>query len=207
MIDAKALDRAIAAIADEMVAWANEDATLRHGAQALAQTPRQPRALAARQLPVCLYWDQALALVSGARPEKIAAILRGLAPALGWMQNPNYTEAVMDAHWLRNYGYVELVGGDGHQLADGVRMGFLLFGPQTLYPPHRHPAEEAYFVLGGVAEWQREDGPWQARPPGAIIYHPSGLVHATRTREEPLLVGYIWWGAVATRARVLHAGG
>lgn len=205
MTDPTALDRGIAAIADEMVAWANEDVTLRHGAQALVQTPRRPRVLPTRILPVCAYWVQALALARGARPERIAAILRGLTPALGWMQNPNYTEALMGARWLGNYGYVELIGGDGHQLADGVRMGVLMFGPQTLYPPHRHPAEEAYFVLGGTAEWQGGDEPWQAHPPGAVIHHAPGIVHATRTRDEPLLAAYLWWGAVAARARVVTA--
>jgi mannose-6-phosphate isomerase-like protein (cupin superfamily) len=197
------LDHGIAAIAEAIIEWSASEPALSQGAQALAQARRTPRSLSPRNFPVCAYWDQALSLARGPRPEGIAAILRGLTPMLSWMQNPNYTEALMGARWLRNYGYVELIGGDGHQRADDVRMGVLMFGPHTLYPPHRHPAEEAYFALGGTADWQRGDEPWQAHPPGAVIHHPPGALHATRTRDEPLLAAYLWWGAVAARAQIV----
>ena len=31
-------------------------------------------------------------------------------------------------------------------------------------------------------------------PPGALVLHPSGVVHAMRTHEEPLLAVYTWTG-------------
>jgi hypothetical protein len=201
----------VGAIAGDIVNWLMTDSgasepereALQRGARRLAASQPTPRHLPARVLPVCAFWDQALSLVRGPRPERIAAALRALAPGLCWMQNPNYTEAAMGAHWLRHYGYIELIGDDGHLAEKGVRMGIMLLGPETLYPPHRHPAEEVYLVLGGTAEWQRGGEAWRTRLPGAVIHHAPGLVHATRTRDEPLLVAYLWWGAVEARAQVL----
>jgi hypothetical protein len=47
------------------------------------------------------------------------------------------------------------------------------------------------------------DGPFVARPPGAVIYHPPNLVHATRTGAQPLAALYLWTGDLATYARII----
>ena len=88
--------------------------------------------------------------------------------------------------------------------SDQARLGFLMLGPDTLYPPHAHAAEELYLVLAGTAAWQHGHEPWVNRPPGTAIHHPPRLPHATRTAAEPLLALYLWWGAdLGVHARVL----
>ena len=91
-----------------------------------------------------------------------------------------------------------LLGGSDYSL------GVLLLGPGLTYPPHAHPANEIYYVVGGTAEWRQGDGPWTRRAPGSLIQHPSGQVHATRTGRDPLLALYLWWGDIETE-HLLHA--
>jgi quercetin dioxygenase-like cupin family protein len=153
-----------------------------------------------RQLPVCRYWLKALARAEGTPAATLAAALRPFDPALQWIQNPNYTAASMGAGFVENYGYADLLGPRGLMLHDQFAVGVLLLGPDTTYPPHHHPAIEVYCVVGGVAEWQREDGPWTKKPSGSLIYHPSGLAHATRTGADPLLALYLWRGHLGTPA-------
>ena len=90
-----------------------------------------------------------------------------------------------------------LIGGGGYAL------GVLLLGPGLTYPPHAHPANEVYYIVGGSAEWRRGDGPWTSRATGSLVQHPSGLVHATRTGDDPLLALYLWWGDIETHARLM----
>ena len=78
--------------------------------------------------------------------------------------------------------------------------GFLLLGPQTLYPRHRHEAEEIYVPLSGTAAWQQGDGAWREKLPGAAIHHTSLEPHAMRTAQQPLLALYLWRGGGLTRS-------
>ncbi len=73
--------------------------------------------------------------------------------------------------------------------------GFLLLGPRTFYPRHRHEAEEIYLPLSGTAEWQQGDAIWREHPPGTIIHHSSEEPHAMRTHAQPLLALYLWRSA------------
>ena len=99
-----------------------------------------------------------------------------------------------------NYAYVELAGpGRWFESAD-IRLGFLLLGPQSHYPDHCHPAEEAYHVVSGTAEWWREDTGWTARQAGTLIHHAPLVRHAMRTRDEPLLALYCWAGEIGAHA-------
>ncbi len=73
-----------------------------------------------------------------------------------------------------------------------IACGFLILGPSTHYPRHRHEAEEIYLPLSGTAAWQQGDAGWQDRAPGALIHHASEEPHAMRTRGSPLLALYLW---------------
>ena len=114
------------------------------------------------------------------------------APELCWRQT--YDGRDVAPTFLDRYGWAELLGPYGLFASDRSRLGFLLLGPDTLYPPHAHAAEELYLVLAGTADWQKGDEPWRAVPPGGTIHHPTRLPHAMRTAGEPLLAMYLWWG-------------
>ncbi len=114
------------------------------------------------------------------------------APALHWRQTYGAGEAA--AGFLRNYGYTELLGPDAPWPAISISCGFLLLGPSTRYPPHRHLAEEIYLPLCGTAHWQQGARGWEALPPGTLIHHESGVPHAMQTGSQPLLALYVWRG-------------
>jgi quercetin dioxygenase-like cupin family protein len=89
--------------------------------------------------------------------------------------------------------FAELVGPDAPFRSGTVCLGLTLIAPHTLYPAHRHPAIELYFVLSGTATWTA-GGLETLAPPGTLVLHPSGVSHAMTTRAEPLLAVYTWSG-------------
>jgi mannose-6-phosphate isomerase-like protein (cupin superfamily) len=174
-------------------AWALMAARLPAGAPA-ALPPLAPNtpAPAASTLPVLAWLDDLPALAeSGTRP--LVEQLVAAAPALAWRRTYDARNAA--PAFLARYGWTELVGPHGGCAADTLRLGFLLLGPDTLYPAHAHAAEELYQVLAGTADWRRDRAHWHSVPPGGAIHHPPNISHAMRTSAEPLLALYLWWGA------------
>ena len=127
------------------------------------------------------------------RSEGILSPLRQLAPALTW----RYSYAPRaDAPGLEhNVAWSEFVGPAAPIQSDRICLGVTLIAPHTLYPLHRHNAVETYFVLSGTATWTAA-GRSQTQPPGSFILHPSNIVHAMQTWDEPLLAVYTWSGDV-----------
>ncbi len=166
--------------------------------------PAAARPTAQSSLPVLRHWPRALELVGDSAAAPVLPSLQTLAPALDWIQNPNYRANPPSPGFLENYGYAQLAG-PAHVptlLETGTcAFGLLLLGPGLLYPSHRHPAVELYLPLT-PGEWQRGPEPWRAVPPATPIHHPSGLSHATRAGAGPLLALYLWQGDLATHARI-----
>ncbi len=96
------------------------------------------------------------------------------------------------ADFLDRYGWTELLGRRGPFASERIACGFLLLGPATAYPRHRHEAEEWYLPLTGAARWRQGDGIWRTRLPGTLIVHRSEEPHAMRTGASPLLALYCW---------------
>lgn len=90
------------------------------------------------------------------------------------------------------YAVVRLAGPAGTWFADDLTTAVTLQAPNVFYPPHAHKQREVYGVIGGEAEWQRGAEPWLIQRSGERIYHPSGVRHATRTHDEPLLAFASW---------------
>ncbi|HMK87027.1 MAG TPA: dimethylsulfonioproprionate lyase family protein [Steroidobacteraceae bacterium] len=127
------------------------------------------------------------------------------APSLEWRQT--YTLAEMGAAFLQNYGWSELLGPTGGKTSAQISCGVVVLGPHTLYPLHRHEAEEIYIPLSGTAQWQQGDALWRIRLPGTLIHHRSEEPHAMRTGNEPLLAMYLWRSAnLDQKARLERPG-
>jgi mannose-6-phosphate isomerase-like protein (cupin superfamily) len=94
----------------------------------------------------------------------------------------------------QNIAFAEIIGPAAPFRSDSVCLGLTLIGPETLYPAHRHPAIELYYVVAGIATWTL-DGVSHDHPPGTFILHPSQAVHAMQTHAEPLLAIYSWSGS------------
>ena len=71
-----------------------------------------------------------------------------------------------------------------------ARAGLFMQTPNVLYPQRRHLAEETYFVLSGISDWQLGDGPFVTRCAGEFSHHPSNVLHSTRTLTSPLLTAW-----------------
>lgn len=150
--------------------------------------PRQ-RALEAAALPV-LRWLPDIAADGAAFGMDLVAAVCGAAASLAWRQT--YTARDLDAGFLDNYGWCEILGASGPLASERLACGFLLLGPGTHYPRHRHEAEEIYLPLSGIAAWQQGDAIWRERPPGTPIHHAGEEPHSMRTGASPLLALYLW---------------
>ncbi len=144
--------------------------------------------------PIALSVDD---LIGDKRTEPLLDALRPCMLAMPWRQNPTYT----DESLLGRYAYCELMGPTGLAPHAKVSIGLLYLGPGTFYPPHAHPAEEAYHLLAGASEWQAGAGVMTPRSPGDRMEHPSGVSHAMRAGTTPMLALYVWRGDLITPAR------
>jgi len=162
------------------------------------------RSLAPRGLACLRHLDRIAERAAGDE-RRLAGLLAGGRDGLAWGQT--YTEADFGAGFLDNYGWMELAGTRGHFVSEAVAAGFLLLGPQTHYPDHHHVAEEIYIPLTGGTLWSMGGGAPAARPAGEAIRHPSGVSHAMRTGDEPLLALYLWRGGDLAQHSVIGRAG
>jgi quercetin dioxygenase-like cupin family protein len=147
------------------------------------------REVAPSSLPV-LRWLAAVRSSAPAFSTKVVTELCNLAPTMRWRQT--YKQPDVSAAFLQNYGWAEIAGLTGPLPSSHLACGFLLLGPSTEYPRHRHEAQEVYVPLSGTASWQQGDGIWRERSPGAVIHHRSDEPHAMRTASQPMLAVYLW---------------
>ena len=152
--------------------------------------------------PVRRHMTAAIAAARDGPLRQLANALNAIEPISDWLQNPNYNEKPIGRAFLDNYGYVEFVGPGRPVESHSFLIGFLLLGPDTLYPDHCHQAAEVYHVVAGTGQWWLEDQDWTTRPPGAAIAHAPGVRHAMRAGAEPLLALYCWQGEIATAAHL-----
>ena len=161
------------------------------------------RAVARCDLPV-LRWLPQIAGDRAAFGIDLVAALARTAPSLAWRQT--YGEKDIDRAFLDNYGWSEILGGSGPFASERIACGFLILGPFTHYPSHRHAAEEIYLPLSGTAAWRQGDAVWRERSPGIPIHHSSEEPHAMRSGTNPLLALYLWRGGNLAQKARLDAG-
>lgn len=149
------------------------------------------RQLAPNGLACLRYLDRAVEIAPAAERPLVELLAENRA-LLRWGQT--YTAADFGERFIDNYGWLELFGTRGHFENGHVAAGFLILGPDLLYPDHHHVAEELYVPLTSGTEWRKGEGGFVRRPAGAVIHHPSNVNHAMRTGPEPLVALYIWRG-------------
>jgi quercetin dioxygenase-like cupin family protein len=140
--------------------------------------------------PVLRHLPQAVAAAQGDAATAAAALGR-VATHLPWRYGYPSREDAPDL--AERIAFAEVVGPGAPIESDVLCLGVTLIAPRTLYPDHRHPAIELYRILAGTATWTAGEAAHRA-PPGALVLHPSGVVHAMRTHDEPLLAVYSWTG-------------
>lgn len=132
----------------------------------------------------------------------LAAAIAAVEDALEWRQSASYTDAVLGDGFTENYGWAEIIGPNGFFAGDDFLLGLLMLGPDRHYRDHYHPAPELYWPLTSASCWSINSGPFAEKPQGALIWHPPMAMHATITRETPLLAVWAWTRDTATPARL-----
>lgn len=164
--------------------------------------PMKERVLAPTMLPCLSHLDRLADLA----PPSAKALVGNLADGrkhFAWGQT--YTAADFGQSFVDNYGWLEVFGMRGHFVNEDVAGGFLILGPNLLYPDHHHVAEEIYIPLAGGTQWRKGDGEFVTRKAGEVIHHPSNVNHAMRTGAEPLLALYLWRGGPLAQKPVIGA--
>ena len=124
--------------------------------------------------------------------EHIIQTLVSLSPKLAWGQT--YSKEDFGPDFLERYGWTELIGQRGPIPSDQIACGFLLLGPQVVYPRHSHEAQEVYIPMTTETLWQRNNQEWTQGAAGKPRHHASWEWHAMRTANQPLLALYLWRG-------------
>lgn len=132
----------------------------------------------------------------------LAAAVAELDGALGWRQSAAYSDQVLGAGFMDNYGWCEIVGSHGFFPGDDFRLGLLLLGPERHYRDHYHPAPELYWNLTGPSDWKRGAGGFTTREAGATVWHDPYRMHATKTGARPLFTLWCWTRDTDTPARL-----
>jgi hypothetical protein len=168
-------------------------------------SPPQPQAQHnADALPV-LRWLPRIGADSVSFDSALVRSVCQAAPSLTWRQT--YTTDEVEPAFLQNYAWCEILGPEGREIGAKISCGVVVLGPNTLYPLHRHEAEEIYVPLSGTAAWRQGDAVWRQRAPGTLIHHLSEEPHAMRTGQEPLMAMYLWRGAdLSQKARLAGRG-
>jgi mannose-6-phosphate isomerase-like protein (cupin superfamily) len=158
------------------------------------------RPIEPKPLPCLAHLDRAAELAPP-QARRLTVLLAEHRHEFQWGQT--YTAADFGRQFIDNYGWLEVLGTRGHFANNNMAGGFLILGPDILYPDHHHIAEEIYIPLTGGAEWRMDDKPFRRREAGEVIYHASGVNHAMRTGDVPLLALYLWRGGpLAERSTV-----
>lgn len=149
------------------------------------------RQVSPHHLPVLSFLPAAIE-AAHAKTKHIVQVLVSLSPKLRWGQ----TYAVEDfgPDFLKRYGWTELIGQRGTIPSEQLACGFLLLGPQVVYPRHSHEAQEVYIPMTAENLWQRDTQAWTSGAAGKPRYHASWEWHAMRTNDQPLLALYLWRG-------------
>lgn len=135
----------------------------------------------------------------------LAAALAAIADDLHWRQSEAYSDKLLGAGFMDNYGWCELVGSAGFFPGGDFRLGLLMLGPRQHYKDHYHPAPELYWPLTGPSEWKMGAGGYDTRAAGETIWHIPWKVHATATLEKPLLAVWCWTRDTDTPAKLVGA--
>lgn len=150
------------------------------GAQALRESVR-PRC--------CEYIPTAMnRACNDIRVSDLAAAFAGIEPELPWFARLDRQTG--DPDFPNFHASGPIIGNDGLEVRDDVRMGASLLAPDTFYPDHQHPPEEVYIALS-PGRWRQNDGPWHEPGIGGLVYNPPNIIHAMHANTEPLLALWI----------------
>lgn len=179
------------------------------GADATAAVDRIDRALAmpkpsgprnAARLPVCAHLPGALgtARAHSAPIARIADTFAAIEPSLFWA--PRTTGGPhASASWAAGHANATIVGPNGLEDRDDLRVGVSLLAPHVRYPDHNHGPEEVYLVLS-PGRFRHGNSGWFEPGIGGTLYNEPGIDHAMASDDAPLFALWFLWTAPDRRS-------
>lgn len=139
--------------------------------------------------PACRHLDSALAPIRHdlSAIGAAARAIKVLEPNMSWQRRtsgPNGSE-----NYIENHVNGMICGPRGMESRHDVHLGLSLLAPNTRYPDHKHPPEEAYVLLTAGEFWQ-EDRDWFEPGVGGGLHNTPNIFHAMRSGAVPLLA--VW---------------
>lgn len=127
-------------------------------------------------------------------PALMSAVL-GLAPRLPWIQI--FRGGGLPSDLAEGMFAAQAAGPAGLIHNHGMRTGLFLLAPNIHYPFHAHAADEVYVGLSGRLSLQYglNGEPFDLAAGGTSITPPD-CVHSLTTGDEPVLLAFVWMGAV-----------
>jgi len=115
--------------------------------------------------------------------------------SLFWEQTYSKADHVVGDALLSGYAFSEITGQLGPFISNQLRSGVGVWRANVEYPMHWHDAEEIYWILFGSAWFQiGRDQPKSFKKSGEIVFVSSSVPHFFETRDEPLVMLYLWQG-------------
>lgn len=134
----------------------------------------------------------ATSVSAGPRTEALLAVFERHKKRLRWEQSYKKEEGLVPDAMLAGYGFAEIIGQQGPFVSERIRAGIGIWGPDIVYPNHRHKAEEVYVVLTGSAEFTVGAAEENRHSAGDVVYVESNTPHGFRTTGQNLVVYYLW---------------
>jgi len=151
--------------------------------------------------------DQSITAITDKALQPIAKQLEQARNKLTWRIDNGlfYSERANVGESYRSGNmHSELIGPEGCVFRDeSFRLGLFILAPTTLYRDHNHTAPELYINLTGPCGWRFSPKDWQDFNAGSLIWNPSGLTHATRTYQQPMLSIYSWTKDIKSQCSVI----
>lgn len=126
------------------------------------------------------------------RTQALLAVFERHKNRLRWEQSYKKEEGLVPDAMLAGYGFTEIIGRQGPFVSERIRAGIAIWGPEIVYPRHRHEAEEVYILLAGSAEFTVGASGKHTHGVGDVIYVESNTPHGFRTTGQSLVVYYLW---------------
>lgn len=182
------LDATLAAISARTGANTPAAMAMRRVDRAIAAPVAQGAGPVPNTFPVCEHLASAIrkARDGAADLARVAEAIEELTPGMVWRQR-----AGGDREFMLGHASSDIVGPMPEALEQrlDVRVGISLMAPGVTYPDHQHPPEEVYLALSD-GDWRQGAGSWHTPGFGGIVYNPPDIIHAMRSKQEPLLA--IW---------------
>lgn len=111
-------------------------------------------------------------------------------PLAYWRETYRHTN--IGDNFMDRFGCYSLIG-EGGAFTSAQMWAYVVYMPAGLwYPWHHHPGEEMYLVLGGQAEFLRENEEKLVLGEGEAVQHHSNQPHAMETKEHDVMALVLW---------------